>query len=131
MLDLLDFLVGLPGMQVLAQGGFELDPIRLARPHEPLELPVYPGREGGGSLTYSKRRLPDNFELRCQWKVNKGSNSGVYYRPGQYEYQILDNKVHRDGHNPRTSAASLYFCMAPSHDATKAHRYVSIARALA
>ena len=25
----------------------------------------------------------------------------------------------RDGKNPRTSAASLYFCMAPSHDATK------------
>ena len=33
--------------------------------------------------------------------------------------QVLDNKVHGDGKNPRTSAASLYFCMAPSHDATK------------
>ena len=49
----------------------------------------------------------------------KGSNSGIYYRPGQYEYQILDNKVHGDGKNPRTSAASLYYCMAPSKDATK------------
>ena len=27
--------------------------------------------------------------------------------------------MHVDGKNPRTSAASLYFCMAPSHDATK------------
>src|SRR5262249_1070565 len=52
-------------------------------------------------------------------KVAKGSNSGVYYRPGQYEYQILDNKVHPDGRNPRTSAASLYFCMAPAKDATR------------
>ena len=73
----------------------------------------------GGNVTYRGRMIPDNFELRFQWRVAKGSNSGVYYRPGQYEYQILDNKVHVDGNNPRTSAASLYFCMAPSHDATK------------
>jgi hypothetical protein len=51
--------------------------------------------------------------------VAKGSNSGVYYRPGQYEYQILDNTVHADGRNPRTSAASLYFGVAPSKDMTK------------
>jgi hypothetical protein len=73
----------------------------------------------GGSLVYTARKIPDDFELRFDWKVAKGSNSGVYYRPGQYEYQILDNAVHVDGRNPRTSAASLYFCMAPSHDATK------------
>jgi hypothetical protein len=77
-------------------------------------------REGkGGSLVFKTKKIPDDFELRFQWKVAKGSNSGVYYRPGQYEYQILDNNVHADGKNPRTSAASLYFCMAPSHDATK------------
>ena len=73
----------------------------------------------GGDLIYPTRKIPDDFELRFQWKVAKGSNSGVYYRPGQYEYQILDNQVHPDGKNPRSSAASLYFCMAPSHDATK------------
>lgn len=73
----------------------------------------------GGSLTYKAKKVPDDFELRFEWKVAKGSNSGVYYRPGQYEYQILDNAVHADGKNPRTSAASLYFCMAPSKDATK------------
>lgn len=79
---------------------------------------VFRAKRGGG-LTYAEKKIPDDFELRFQWKVAEGSNSGVYYRPGQYEYQILDNKVHRDGGNPRTSAASLYFCMAPSHDATK------------
>ncbi len=72
----------------------------------------------GGSLIYEASKIPDNFELRFEWKVAEGSNSGVYYRPGQYEYQILDNAKHADGKNPRTSAASLYFCMAPSHDAT-------------
>ena len=73
----------------------------------------------GGSLVYTAKKIPDDFELQFEWKVAKGSNSGVYYRPGQYEYQILDNSVHADGKNPRTSAASLYFCMQPSEDATK------------
>lgn len=73
----------------------------------------------GGELVYDAKPLPDDFELRFEWKVAKGSNSGVYYRPTQYEYQILDNQTHPDGRNPRTSAASLYFCMAPSHDATR------------
>src|SRR5262249_51630403 len=60
----------------------------------------------GGGLTYKTKKVPDNFELRFEWKVAKGSNSGVYYRPGQYEYQVLDNQHHADGKNPRTSAAS-------------------------
>lgn len=72
----------------------------------------------GGSLVYTKAKVPDDFEFRFEWRVAKGSNSGVYYRPTQYEYQILDNAVHADGQNPRTSAASLYFCMQPSEDAT-------------
>jgi len=73
----------------------------------------------GGSLVYTAEKVPDDFELRFEWKVGEGSNSGIYYRPTQYEYQILDNGKHGDGRNPRTSAASLYFCIQPSHDATK------------
>ena len=77
-------------------------------------------RQGkGGSLVYKASKVPDDFEFRFDWKVASGSNSGIYYRPTQYEYQILDNSKHADGKNPRTSAASLYFCMPPSHDATK------------
>jgi len=73
----------------------------------------------GGGITYKVKKIPDDFELCFEWKVAKRSNSGVYYRPGQYEYQILDNQGHGDGRNPRTSAASLYFCMAPCKDATR------------
>lgn len=77
-------------------------------------------RDGkGGSLVYAQFNMPDDFELHFEWKVAEGSNSGVYYRPGQYEYQILDNERHPNGTNPRTTAASLYFCMPPSHDATR------------
>ena len=68
-------------------------------------------REGkGGSLVYDVKNVPDDFELRFEWKVAPKSNSGVYYRPGQYEYQILDNALHADGKNPRTSAASGASC---------------------
>jgi hypothetical protein len=73
----------------------------------------------GGDIVCKKKKIPDDFELVFDWKVGPGSNSGVYYRPTQIEYQILDNAKHADGKNPRTSAASLYFCMAPSKDATK------------
>ena len=73
----------------------------------------------GGPLTYTVRDVPDDFELRFEWKVSEGCNSGVYYRPGQVEYQILDNVGSPYGENPRQSAAALFFCMAPSHDATR------------
>ncbi|GAA5510299.1 family 16 glycoside hydrolase [Novipirellula caenicola] len=73
----------------------------------------------GGSLTYKRKKVPDDFELRFEWKVSKGCNSGVYYRPGQVEYQVLDNIGSPYGENPRQAAASLFFCMAPSKDATR------------
>ena len=73
----------------------------------------------GGPLTYTVRDVPDDFELRFEWKVSEGCNSGVYYRPAQYEYQILDNVHSPYGENPRQVAGSLFFCMAPSKDATQ------------
>lgn len=76
-------------------------------------------KDKGGPLTYTVKTVPDDFELRFEWKVSKGCNSGVYYRPGQYEYQVLDNANSPYGENPRQAAASLFFCMAPSKDATK------------
>lgn len=73
----------------------------------------------GGPLTYEKVKVPDDFELRFDWKVAKGCNSGVYYRPGQYEYQLLDNANSPYGESPRQSAAALYFCMAPTKDVVR------------
>ncbi len=75
--------------------------------------------ESGGHLICRRIKVPDNFELCFEWKISRGGNSGVFYRPGRSEYQILDNANHINGKNPRTSAAALYFCMQPSHDATK------------
>lgn len=73
----------------------------------------------GGDITYTVEKVPNDFELRFDWKVSVGCNSGVYYRPRQYEYQVLDNVGSPYGENPRQAAASLFFCMAPSRDATK------------
>lgn len=75
----------------------------------------------GGSLVYEKAKVPDDFELRFEWKVAQGCNSGLYYRPGQYEYQLLDNANSPYGENPRQAAASLFFGMAPTKDAVKPH----------
>lgn len=75
----------------------------------------------GGSLVYDKAKVPDDFELRFDWKVAEGCNSGVYYRPGQYEYQLLDNANSPYGENPRQAAASLFFGMAPTKDVVKPH----------
>lgn len=72
-----------------------------------------------GSLTYEAQRVPDDFELRFEWKVSKDCNSGVYYRPGQVEYQVLDDAHPGYGDNPRQSAASLFFCMGPSKRITR------------
>ena len=73
----------------------------------------------GGQLTYTAATVPDDFELRFDWKVSESCNSGVYYRPGQVEYQVLDNQGSPYGENARQAAASLFFCMAPSKDATR------------
>ena len=61
--------------------------------------------------------LPNDFELRFDWKVAEGSNSGVYYRQLGSKCQILDNQKHRDG-TTLVLAASLYFCVQPPRDAT-------------
>ena len=83
-----------------------------------------------GQLTYEAQRIPDDFELRFDWKVSKGCNSGVYYRPGQVEYQALDDENSPYGENPRQSAASIFFCMAPSKRAARPHGEWNTARIL-
>lgn len=59
-----------------------------------------------------------NFELRLEWNVAPGGNSGIMYRvverPGRSTYhsgpemQVLDDSAHADGRNRLTSAGSNY-----------------------
>jgi hypothetical protein len=83
-----------------------------------------------GQLVYEARKVPDDFELRFDWKVTKGCNSGVYYRPGQVEYQVLDDENSPYGENPRQAAASIFFCMGPRKRAAKPYGEWNTARIL-
>lgn len=68
-------------------------------------------REGRGGFIVTKKSYGD-FELRFEFKISANGNSGVKYRTDEkglgLEYQILDDKLHRDGKNPTHRAASLY-----------------------
>ena len=80
--------------------------------------------KGGGDIVTVDQFA--DFDLRFQWKVAEGANSGVFYRVqekgpryGAVEYQILDNKKHGDGKREITSAAAAYAMYEPSEDVTR------------
>jgi len=77
------------------------------------------GAKDGGDVIYDAKYK--NFELELEWKVAKGSNSGIFYLaqeiPGEPiyisapEYQVLDNDNHPDaklGEDGNRMSASLY-----------------------
>ncbi len=77
------------------------------------------GAKDGGDLVFAHKFK--NFELEWEWKVAKGSNSGVFIliqevegQPSYIsspEYQILDNENHPDaklGKDGNRKSASLY-----------------------
>jgi hypothetical protein len=58
-----------------------------------------------------------NFELKFDWKISAGSNSGVIYRSQKgrgFEYQLLDDENHRAGKRVMGTTASLYDLEAPN-----------------
>ena len=82
----------------------------------------------GGDIIFTKKFK--NFEMKFDWKISKGGNSGVFYLAREVttkkddgtvqfepiyisapEYQILDNANHPDaklGHDGNRQSASLY-----------------------
>ncbi len=82
-------------------------------------LVFIPGLDGGDLAT--KEQYGD-FELRLDWRVQAGGNSGIMLRSREtrgasYETaikcQVLDDAKHPDGKNPLTSAGSAYGLFAP------------------
>ena len=71
----------------------------------------------------------ERFELRFEWQVEEGGNSGVFFGVSEQidgpvwfsgpEYQILHNAGHRDGEAPITSAGSNYAVHPPAADVTR------------
>lgn len=81
---------------------------------------------GGGDIVTVKEY--ENFDLRLEWKVAPGGNSGIFWRVSEDrnyvwetapEMQILDDDAHRDGLSPTTSAGADYALYAPKVDAAK------------
>jgi hypothetical protein len=81
---------------------------------------------GGGDDIVTKDQY-DNFELRLQWRVGKGVNSGILYRAIEDavtswhvapEMQVLDNVGFGDT-NPLHHAGALYDLYAPAKDTTR------------
>jgi Domain of Unknown Function (DUF1080) len=84
-------------------------------------------RESGGGDLMTVDQYGD-FELRLDWRISEGGNSGIMFRvtpEGEEpwhsgpEMQVLDNARHKDGANPLTSAGSNYALYAPVRDVTK------------
>lgn len=72
---------------------------------------VGPGRDIVTTDTFA------NFELRLEWKVSPGGNSGILFRVSEDaeqtyhtgpEMQVLDDAGHRDGQSRLTAAGSNY-----------------------
>lgn len=72
----------------------------------------------GGNILYDKKFK--DFDLKFDWKISKGGNSGIFYMGEDIpdalwktapEYQILDNENHIDGQlgkDGNRKSASLY-----------------------
>jgi hypothetical protein len=71
--------------------------------------------EGGGDIL--TRKTFRNFDLRLEWKISKGGNSGIFILVDEEgeriyshapEIQILDNERHSDGEIDSHRSGSLY-----------------------
>jgi hypothetical protein len=76
---------------------------------------VFERADGGGDLVTTETFA--NFDLRLEWKIAPGGNSGILYRvddAGEETYmtgpemQVLDDERHTDGQSPLTSAGSVF-----------------------
>jgi hypothetical protein len=77
---------------------------------------------GGDRVDIITKDTYKDFDLELEWKVAPGGNSGVMYDVSEDEketyftgpeMQVLDDDLHADGKNPKTSAGALYALVAP------------------
>lgn len=78
------------------------------------------GAANGGDILFATRQF-SNFDLKIEWKISKGGNSGIFYLGKETkgkeiwrsapEFQVLDNENHPDaimGQDGNRMAGSLY-----------------------
>ena len=78
--------------------------------------------EGGDIIT---DEVFENFDLRLEWRIETGGNSGIFFRVREGaeaawhtapEMQVLDDAAHPDGQEAKTSAGSDYGLFGRSRD---------------
>ena len=93
------------------------------------------GAQGQGDLITDKEYK--NYELKLDWNIDKGGNSGVIFSVHEdtslaytfltgMEMQVLDDKEAEDNKKPNHLAGSLYDMIAPAHPAKPAGEWNSI-----
>jgi len=88
-------------------------------------LPGLDGTDTRGQRDIISRDTYDQFELRWEWRVAQGANSGVKYFVLEdmdsaigHEYQVIDDERHPDALiGPHRQTAALYDVL-PAHDRT-------------
>ncbi len=113
------------GESVDAWRGFQMEDVPAGWSAKDGALAFTPGVGGGTLIT---RDTYADFDLRLEWKVDEGGNSGIFFgivestesafQSGP-EMQVLDNAGHYDGGDPLTSAGSNYGLHAPPEDVTR------------
>lgn len=87
--------------------------------------PIQDGAQRGDLLT---RDIYGDFELRLEWRVAEGGNSGIMYRVTEDEratwltgpeMQVLDDDRHADGQIPSHRAGALYDLVVPPAGITR------------
>jgi cytochrome c len=84
-------------------------------------------RTGAGGDLVTQGTYAD-FELRLDWRIAPGGNSGIFFHVGDEggsvwetapEMQVLDNDGHPDGRQPMHSAGANYGLIAPERDLSR------------
>jgi len=87
------------------------------------------GTSGSGGDLVTTEEFGD-FELKLEWKLSEGGNSGIFYFVQEpdaarntwstgLEMQVLDDARHADGKLPSHRAGALYDLVAPTKAAAK------------
>lgn len=106
--------------------GFKQDSLPAGWRAEDGTLMFDPEAEGGGDIV--TRQEYDDFELKLDWKVSEGGNSGIFYNVSEDydatyesgpEFQVLDDERHSDAEDPTHRAGSNYDLDAATPGAVK------------
>lgn len=92
---------------------------------------------GGGDIVSDAQY--DDFELKLEWRLAPGGNSGLFYRAADVEpvwrrapeYQLLDDAAAEDRFEPSHRAAAVYDLVAPQGAVLRAPQQYNQARIVA